>query len=254
MESPKANPKTRGKFRLFQCFKPYDVVSPRRKAERADPLLAYIAVAEKQRMVLPAVLTSAFAAAKGAAGEENMSRREKTGRENNNSLRRALMAALSHAPLVKKMNRKRKTSKDCFSRESTSNLSSNTTSSSRSSLAFTPSSLSSSTSSSTTSTGTQTSGSSSEPYLSRSLAINGTGVAKEMQNIGDSRKGYFGSNMAVCLLLITSLLVLIVWGRCCAIAYTSIGFFVVPNRRRRPCNEGAVCEETDFSTSVRYKK
>jgi len=146
------------------------------------------------------------------------------------------------------MNRKRKTNKDGFSRES-SNNSSNFSSYSSGSLGFTTTSISSSTSTtlSSSSTSTVTSSSPCEPYLTRSLAMNnGTRMVKQKQKDGDSRRWYCGSNVAVSVFFITSLLVLILWGRCYAIAYTVIGFFVVPNRRR-------TCEETEFS-SVRFKK
>ncbi|KAG5047107.1 hypothetical protein JHK86_016513 [Glycine max] len=242
MESPKTRPKTcTNKFRLFRCFKsefPDDVVfppPPPRKAKSVNPPLSYIVVPEKQRTALPRALSSAFAATKGA--EENASRRpKKMDKEHNNSLRRALMAALNHTSLAKKMKScKRKTKQGSYSRESSINLS-RITSSSSSSLGFTSSSTTtSSTLSSTTST--NASASSSESYLSRSMAMDGTGVAKNKQIIGE--KGYFGSNMALSFLLITSILVLIMWGKCCAIAYTSIGFLVVPNCRKRPIKEGA---------------
>lgn len=152
------------------------------------------------------------------------------------------------------MSYKHKTCKNGFSSQSSTN-SSNTTFS-LSSRPFTPSTLSScSTNSTNTTISTHTSGSSPELYLSRSMPINETGVAKQKQNIGDSKKIYFGnSNMGMCLLLITSLMILIICGKCCAIAYTSVGFFVVANYWRRPRNKGIVCEETDFSASIWYKK
>ncbi|RDX79894.1 hypothetical protein CR513_39627, partial [Mucuna pruriens] len=236
MESPKAKPKSRGKWRLFRCFRADDVVSASRKLKKADPLITYIAVADEKRVVLPTALSSAFKAVKRAATGENGSRQKNTGKDHGNSFRRALMAALSRTSLAKKMSNKKKTNKDCVPSESSNNTSSSSPSSS---LGFTLSSLSFSTNSSTTSTVTQASASSIEPYPLRSIR-----VAKQKQNIGDSRKGHFVSrNIAVSLLLITSLLVLIMCGKCCAIAFTTIGFFVVPNRGRRPCNEWAICEE-----------
>lgn len=111
------------------------------------------------------------------------------------------------------------------------------------------------TSSSSSSPETQARSSSSELYPQpRSLLTNdGIGVTKQKQDVGDSRKGYYGSNMVVCLPLITSLVVLILWGKFCAILCTSIGFFVVPPRRGKPCHEGTHFGENEFD-SVQYKK
>ncbi|KAL2327781.1 hypothetical protein Fmac_021208 [Flemingia macrophylla] len=236
MESPKKKPK---RLRLFRCFKPHDVTT---SPKGVDPIFSYIAVPEKHhRFHLPPTFSSVFTATKSTVvkTDNNASGRNKMGKENANSIRKALVSALNHTSLfrvaAKKLNYKRKTKNDGFYSESTSKLSSNNlTSSSPSSLGFTPSSLSTSTNSSTTSTSTQASGSSSESYLSRSITqVNvSTGVAK------DGRKGYLGSNMPLSLLFITSLLVLIFWGKCCAIAYTTIGFYVVSNRRKRRCNSG----------------
>ncbi|XP_029131008.1 uncharacterized protein LOC114917112 [Cajanus cajan] len=247
METPKKKPK---RFRLLRCFKPDDVApSPR----GVDPIFTYIAVPEKHhyRFHLPAAFSSVFRTTKNVAvkTDNSMSGRKKVGKENSNSIRKALVSALNHTSLAKKLNYKRKTKKDGFSSESASKLSSNTATSTSPSSQFTPFSLSASTKSSTTSTSTQASGSSSESYLSRSL--NGSGLGKQKLNIGDSRKGYLGSNMPETLLFITSLMVLILLGKCCAIAYTTIGFFVISNRTKRPCNEGNSGEEL---SSVRYKK
>lgn len=160
----------------------------------------------------------------------------------------------------KKIINRRKTNNDTWSRsriielegegDNTSNTehkiahetNSYTSSFSHCSPAFTPSSLSSSTCSSS-SRGTQTSGSSYELYLyqSRSLPMNGVGVTKQKQDVGNDRKGCFVSNRVVCLLFLTSLLVLILWGKFYAILYTSIGFFMVPPCRGRHCNEGDIC-------------
>ncbi|KAK7405174.1 hypothetical protein VNO78_06373 [Psophocarpus tetragonolobus] len=257
MEFRKAKTKTR--FRWFRCFRPEElhddiVLPPCPKMKTVDdPPLTYIVVPEKQSVVLP---FSAFAAAKSLSGrEDNSSPRKKIVKENHNSFRRALVAAMNRTPLAKKMSSKKsKKHKDPFSRESSMNLTNTTTnSSSPSSYGFTPSSSRSTTSTtlSSTSTGTNTSGCSlTEPSLPKSLAtIIGSVVAKE-KHIGDSEKGCFGnSSMAVSFLLLTSLLVLIMWGKCCAIAFTSIGFFLVPkNRRRMICKEGAVCEESEYKS------
>ncbi|KAK7342699.1 hypothetical protein VNO80_25655 [Phaseolus coccineus] len=247
MESPKRKPKLR-MCRFFRCFNPSAVVS--REPEKPDPILTYIAVPEKK--IFPTVFTSAFTAVKG--GEGNASHRKKTDRDNNNSntnsdssLRRALVAALNHTSLAKKLNRKRKANKDGFPRESSTN-SSKFSSYSSSSLGFTTTSISSSTSTtlSTISTGTMSSSSPCEPFITRSLAMNNVTRMVIQQMDGDVRRWFCGSNIALSVFFITFLLVLILWGRCYAIAYVAVGFFVVPNRRR-------TFEETEFS-SVPFKK
>ncbi|WVZ03387.1 hypothetical protein V8G54_024193 [Vigna mungo] len=248
MEPPKRKPRVH-MFRFLRCFNPSGVVSRERKTP--DPLLTYIAVPEKH--MFPTVFTSAFTAAKG--GEGNASHWKKTDRNknddgnNNNSnlsLRRALMSAFNHTSLGKKMSRKRKTKKDGFSRESSKNLSNYSSYSSIFTTTSSPSSTS--TTLSSISTGTVTSSTSCEPCLTRSLAMaNGTRMVKQKRKDGDERRWCSGSNIAVSVFFITALLVLILWGRCYAIAYTAIGFFVVPNRRR-------ISEETELISSVRFKK
>ncbi|KOM49376.1 hypothetical protein LR48_Vigan08g020300 [Vigna angularis] len=250
MDPPKRKPKVR-MFRFLRCFNPSGVVSRERKTP--DPLLTYIAMPEKH--VFPTVFTSAFTAAKGGEGNgshwKNTDRNKNDDSNNNSNLsfRRALMSALNHTSLGKKMSRKRKTKKDGFSRESSKNLS-NYSSYSSSSLGFTTTSSPSSTSTtlSSISTGTVTSSTSCEPCLTRSLAMaNGTRMVKQKRKDGDERRWCNGSNIAVSVFFITALLVLILWGRCYAIAYTAIGFFVVPNRRR-------TSQETELISSVRFKK
>jgi len=145
------------------------------------------------------------------------------------------------------MGSKKKTNKGGFSRESSKN-SSNCSPYSFGSLGFTTNSISSSTSTtlSIISTGTVTSTTSCEPCLTRSLAMaNGTRIVKRKDE--DGRRWCSGSNIALSMFFITALLILILWGRCYAIAYTAIGFFVVPNRRRT-CEE-----ETQLISSVRFK-
>ncbi|KAK7262711.1 hypothetical protein RJT34_30288 [Clitoria ternatea] len=255
--SSMTRPKKRLKFPFFNCFKSqHDALLPRRKKKTADPLLTYIAVAEKQGMVLPTILSSALTAAKVADVDGRTNRRKKS--ENDNSLRQALVEAFNHSSLAKKIFYRRKKDKDKLEggdkiskkeREITRGTNSNTCSSSRFSPAFTPSSLSSiSTSSSSTSTSTLASGSSPEPYPPKSLPINGEREMKQKQCT------YFGPNMGLCLLFIISLLVLILWGKACAIVCTSLAFFVPPTRRRRPYKEGSICEENEFNSSVQHKK
>ncbi|XP_057450478.1 uncharacterized protein LOC130742393 [Lotus japonicus] len=212
-------PNNTGQRRYFSHCLP-----PRRKPKTVDPLFSYIAVAEKQGSFLQTILSSACTAAKGE-GKESACRRRKIGR----SCRRALMAALNHTSLGKKIVKSRKIKKDtAFSKsrigkleegDRISNIEQKTTT-----PAFTVYSSSSSTCLS-----------SSQGTLALvSFPMNGFGVKKQKQlDVRDSRKGYFGSTTAMCLLLLTSLLVLILWGKFCAILCTSIGFFVVPHLGRK---------------------
>ncbi|RYR21167.1 hypothetical protein Ahy_B03g066432 [Arachis hypogaea] len=70
---------------MFHCFRPdsfldddvsFDYATPSQKAENGDPLLGYIAVAEKQGVVLPKLLSSAWNSVKhvgsgdGGGGDE----------------------------------------------------------------------------------------------------------------------------------------------------------------------------------------
>ncbi|ESW05150.1 hypothetical protein PHAVU_011G156300 [Phaseolus vulgaris] len=222
MESPKRKSKLR-MCRFFRCFNPSAVVS--REPKKPVPILTYIAVPEKK--VFPTVITSAFTVVKG--GEGNASHHKKTDTDNNNSntnsdnsLRRALVAALNHTSLAKKLNRKRKAKRDGFPRESSTNSSSKFSSYSSGSLGFTTTSMSSSTSTTLSTSSTMSSSSPCEPFLTRSLAMNN----------GDGRRWFCGSNIALSVFFITILLVLILCGRCYAIPYAAIGFYVVPNRRR----------------------
>ncbi|XP_004509977.1 uncharacterized protein [Cicer arietinum] len=227
MESTKIKPnnnKSRSKrHHLFQCFKPDDVVDPppRRKAKNSDPLLSYIALAEKHGIVLPTVLSSALMAAKGG-GDGSASRRRKIGKERSLRIRQVLISALNHTSLGKKIINRSKTKKNTWSRSRMSKLggeadhnTSNTnpkvpygtyssnpskkygnnsyTSSSHCSPPFTPSTLSSSTFSSN-SQGTQVLGSSFVLYPN---PMNGIGVK---QDVKESRKGCFGSNIGLYLL------------------------------------------------------
>ncbi|KAK7312956.1 hypothetical protein VNO77_37233 [Canavalia gladiata] len=220
MESPKTRPKTRGKFRLFRCcsISQDDVVSPRMKMNNSDPLLTYISVAERRPVSLPSILSSVFTVAKGGSGESSPSPRKKLGKDK--SIRQVLIAVFSHMSLAKKIGSKRKTSNGYLSKSSSRNLEGE--------------------SEKICNTEYYSSNASSFIQRSGSLRIN-----------EDSRKLNSGPNVALCFLFITSLMVLIMWGKLCAIVCTSTGFFVVPHRQRKPSNEVARCES---SKSIRLKK
>lgn len=85
------------------------------------------------------------------------------------------------------------------------------------------------------------------------------GVAKHKQTYIDHRREgcyYCGTYKATCMLLI-SLLFLVTWGKCLAILYTSLWFYMVRPARRRLCDykeygpQSALINEFD---SVQYKR
>lgn len=104
MESTKTRPihKNKSKPNLFKCFKSDNAADqpPRRKEKTSDPLLSYIALAEKQGMVLPTVLSSALTAAKCGSGDGTPTRRRKMCKQRSCRIRQALIAALNHTSLV----------------------------------------------------------------------------------------------------------------------------------------------------------
>ncbi|CAJ2645375.1 uncharacterized protein LOC123899096 [Trifolium pratense] len=273
MESPNTIPPintNKNKRHLFKCFKPDDVVeSPRRKARtNSDPLLSYLVVAEKQGMVLPTMLSSTMTGSKGGAPDGSASRRRKFGKEKSHRLRQAIIRALNHTSLGKKFINRTKinNNENTWSKSSRFNklegegdkisntnhkeepqrINSFNDSSSHHSPTFTPSTLSSSTCSSR-SQGSHIWGFSSELYPT---TMNGIEVKQE---VVECRK-YFGLNMGLCLLFLTSLLVLTLLGKFCAILCTSIGFFVVHYWQKKWCNEEDMCEESIEFDSARCKR
>ncbi|MED6170295.1 hypothetical protein PIB30_029547 [Stylosanthes scabra] len=271
------------------------------KPENGDPLLTYIAVAEKQGVVLPKLLSTAWNSVKHGGGGSGSGSRMKG---SNGSLRHIIKAALNETALGKRIRRRRRRKKERFLAKSSSMSNpqhqyygdkiseqelkmrvqtySCTSNSSRNSSVFTsssissrnsslciPSSLSSTSKNSTSSWGTQASTPSLEQnctLIRSSLPLN-TGMGEltttnqkqeEVVIIKSSsrKKGICGglNNMTMLLFMTCSLTALIMCGKFCAILCTSIGFFVVsPRRRKRKCNGGCRCEETDLD-STEYKK
>ncbi|KAL4390552.1 hypothetical protein HN51_011489 [Arachis hypogaea] len=293
-----------GRGCMFHCFRPdsfldddvsFDYATPSQEAENGDPLLGYIAVAEKQGVVLPKLLSSAWNSVKhvgsgdgggdGGGGEEVSGFRARM-KGRNGSFRHVFMAALNETALGRKIKRRRRRKKERLLAKSSTisnpeqqyysdkiseqerrmrvQTYSCTSNSSRNSSLFTPTSISSTSKNSTSSWGTQASTSSSEQngtLIRSSLPLNGTWeltTAKRKQEeivvIGNSsmKKGFCGgfNNMTTWLFMTCSLTVLILCGKFCAILCTSIGLFVVsPHRKRRKCNGGCLCEETDLDSA-----
>lgn len=166
---------------------------------------------------------------------------------------------------IKKIIRKWRTRKETMSRSNshtetkiirkqnttrrTNSNASSTLGGNSSSAIFTPSSSLSSTSSSP-SRADHVSGSSSHEI--NSPPLNGT---SKQNSVEDRRKRKCGSDKALCLLLIVSLLVLILWGKFFAILCTSVWFYLLPLSRRRKCKGEVSCvEESNEFDSVQYKK
>ncbi|KAJ1383780.1 putative transmembrane protein [Sesbania bispinosa] len=270
----KSMPTNKSKKSLFMCFKPVVGVDDsfkhsrkRSKGNVTDPVLAYLAVADEDGVVL--------SSAAEVGRKECRSHRKKIGRDRWQALR----AAMKEKAMVKKIINRWKTKKDNWSMSSRSNSSnssnlegevgkisnpqckttrrtnSNVSSTFGSSSGiFTSSSSLSSTSSSRT-TDLASGSSSHEIYSPKpSIPLNGT-KQKQCGGVEDylKRKGNYGSNTALFMLLI-SLLILIMWGKFSAILFTSIWFYLVPPSRRRPCNEGVSCGGESECDSVQYKK
>ncbi|MED6186262.1 hypothetical protein PIB30_065141 [Stylosanthes scabra] len=300
-----------GRSCWFHCFRPdtflvdddaFDFVTAGNgKPENGDPLLTYIAVAEKQGVVLPKLLSSAWNSVKGGGGSGDGSRMKGS----NGSFRHIIMAALNETTLGKRIRRRRRRKKERLLAKSsimrnpqhhyygdkiseqelkmrvqtyscTSNSSRNSSVftpssiSSRNSSLCTPSSLSSTSKNSTSSWGTQASTPSLEQnctLIRSSLPLNnGMGeltIGKQKQEevviikSSSRKKGICGglNNMTMLLFMTCSLTTLIMCGKFCAILCTSVGFFVVsPRRRKRKCNGGCRCEETDLDSAEHKKK
>ncbi|CAK8561451.1 unnamed protein product [Lathyrus sativus] len=226
--------KNKSKRNLFKCFKSDNVVdqSPRRKEKTSDPLLSYIALAEKQGMVLPTILSSALTAAKCGSSDGTPTRRRKMCKQRSLRIRQALIAALNHTSLGKKIinrtkanNNKNNWGKSKLNKlgEGNNNISNTnpkqvheganayTNPSSSSSYDSSPAFTSSTLSSSTNSTNSQASHfSSSSSDLNPNLSMNGIVVKQEVE---ESRKKSFGLNKSLCWHFFTSLLFFLLLGK-----------------------------------------
>ncbi|XP_045802828.1 uncharacterized protein At5g23160-like [Trifolium pratense] len=223
----------------------------RKKGGTADPVLAYLAAADEDGVVLSSM-----------AKEECGSRRRKKGRDAWHALRKAFY----DTSLMKKILRIKKTKKDSTSR-SNSNTESETinklkstrrtisNSNTSSNIANSPSlfSTTSSLNSTTSSYHDHMSNSSSHEVnnIPKPPPLKGTNcsVSKKSSFLEDKTKRY----IALCMLWIISLLVLILWGKFFAILCTSIWFYFVPFRQRRKFKGVGSYRESEFD-SVRYKK
>ncbi|CAK9160177.1 unnamed protein product [Ilex paraguariensis] len=263
--------KNRGRNKLFMCFRPValeedDLVNPNRKGGSEGPVLTYIAVGggNREGVVIPKILTSMSEekleeSADGYVGGDGHRRTKK---RFHRSLSRVLKAVLFDTSLATEV-RNKKLRKNSF--RSNSNLSSkmekvsnsinknpSSKESSRSDeLLGVDSILSSSLYSSSTIPSSSLSSwcsssitSNSRPFSeikgsSRANSVDLKQGYKQSSTTKNARGGYYSSSIGLCWLLVC-LLVLIFWGKICAIICTSISLFLAPQRSggvHLPANE-----------------
>ncbi|GFZ06605.1 hypothetical protein Acr_18g0007750 [Actinidia rufa] len=237
-----------GKKKFFACFRPV-AIDDEGSLKPDDPVIEFISVEGDEKMVLPKILTS--------LSEENLKlysdggggRRMKKSRR---SFSRILKAVLFKASLVKKVCR-RKARQNSSPTKQQSERSKNVSNEQHEKPKLKESSYAENhhridstrwpslnySSSVTASTSMCSSRASSVTTNSRSssqrkglfLENSESKQADRAISIERERGGY-SSNVGLCLLLV-SLLVLIVWGKVCAILCTSTWFFLVPRGIRK---------------------
>ncbi|KAK3021390.1 hypothetical protein RJ639_046798 [Escallonia herrerae] len=240
MDSPV---KTRGRRKLFVCFRPADVgegaVKKKREAVPAgdQPVLTYISVGKgvKESAVIPEVLKSLSDASSGGDVVVTGSRTKPQRR-----LSRVLKAVFFEASLMKKLGIKksRESSRSNSSLSTKSDKCSSSTNGKSLQREFSEpddtfrtssrsSSLFSSSINSTSYTSSITSGSRS--LSDRRASFGSNSVEPKQVYTQGTKRVYYGSSIGLCLLLV-SLLVLIFWGKICAILCTSTWLFFAPRR------------------------
>ncbi|KAK2984733.1 hypothetical protein RJ640_004558 [Escallonia rubra] len=241
MDSPV---KTRGRRKLFVCFRPADVDEGAVKKKRAAvpagdlPVLTYISVGKgvKESAVIPKVLKSLSDASSGGDVDVPGSRTKPQRR-----LSRVLKAVFFEASLTKKLGIKksRESSRSNSSLSTKSDKCSSFTNEKTSQREFlepddtlrtssrSSSSLFSSSMNSTSYTSSITS--SSRSLSDRRASFGSNSVEPKQVYTQGTKRGYYGSSIGLCLLLVC-LLVLIFWGKICAILCTSTWLFFAPRR------------------------
>ncbi|XP_047166738.1 uncharacterized protein LOC124835786 [Vigna umbellata] len=241
--------KNKAKRSLFTCLKPATCVmdvlpssAPVLKRSARDPVLSYLAVADKHGAVLPAMLSSMF-----GVGDMCGIRRRKW---------KAIRSALNETSLMSLVVKRRKANKNRLSLSSRSMNKENTETISfpkpKSGYGNVASSICSSSSRayhlppsvSSPSTGHVSS------FSTQQALPSPNGVARQKQR----KKLLYDSNMALCCVFSISLLILIVWGKFIAILFTSLWLYLVPLCGRMRCNEGGWCEGNEIAKSNNTKK
>nr|KYP58823.1 hypothetical protein KK1_014245 [Cajanus cajan] len=230
------------------------------KSNDIDPVLSYIAIANKNGAVLPAILSSLFG---GGAPEDRG--HQCGGRRRRKATWQALGAVIKGTTWMRKVMSRRKAKKAIS--KSTSNmeeasvktrnpgrisLPSCSTSANSSPLAIASSSQSSSPVHSDHASSTSTHETYSTPP---SIQLNnGTGATKQKQcGVEERKKVHENSTTALYCMFAIILFVLILWGRFPAILCTSVLLYVVRPSPRKACNEGGLCGESGLDDSVQNR-
>ncbi|KAL2331499.1 hypothetical protein Fmac_019080 [Flemingia macrophylla] len=232
-----ATAKNEGKLSLLMRLRPESVVhhngkSLQPKSNAIDPVLSYMAIANKNGAVLPAILSSLI---RGGPPEN---RGQQCRRKNNTWL--TLRSAFNGTTLMRKVINRSKLKKNT-SRSSKIPLGSKLLPSTSTSTYLSPLTTSSSSlgSSSTCSDHLSTH----ETYSPPSISLNnGTGATK--CGVQERKRVHHNSTTALYCLFSISLLVLILYGRFPAILYTTVLFYVV-----RPTSP----RKNDFNDLVQNK-
>ncbi|KAK3040287.1 hypothetical protein RJ639_028202 [Escallonia herrerae] len=264
MDSPVKN---RGRRKLFVCFRPADVDEGAMKKKRAEvpagdqPVLTYISVGKgvKESAVIPKVLKSLSDASSGRDVVVTGSRTKPQRR-----LSRVLKAVFFEASLTKKLGIKRSgessrsngslsiKSEKCsiLTNEKTSQREFSESDGTLRTSSRSSSSLFSSSMNSTSYTSSITS--SWRSLSDRRASFGSNSVEPKQVYAQGTKRGYYGSSTGLCLLVVC-LLVLIFWGKICAIICTSTWLFFAPRRLNRVDRLEIVVDSPDID-SGEYKK
>ncbi|XP_014524067.2 uncharacterized protein LOC106780305 [Vigna radiata var. radiata] len=245
--------KNKAKRSLFTCLKPatciMDVLpssAPVLKRSARDPVLSYLAVADKHGAVLPAMLSSMF-----GVGDMCGIRRRKW---------KAIRSALNETSLMSLVVKRRKANKNRLSMSSRSMNKENTET-----ISFpkpksgygTRSNVASSICSSSSRASYRLTPSVSSPSTGHVSSFSTQqALARQKQRGMEDKKLLYDSTLALCCLFSFSLLILIVWGKFIAILFTSLWLYLVPLCGRMRCNEGDWREgsELEIAKSNNTKK
>ncbi|KAI8012773.1 hypothetical protein LOK49_LG06G00642 [Camellia lanceoleosa] len=245
--------KNRGRSKLWLCLRPIAIEeeeegkkSPGRTEGTGDPDLAYITVdkGQEKKMVIPKILTSLSEAKLnvssclgGGGGRRNNERSRR-------SLSRVIKAVFFETSLAKKVRSSRKdsaktkkVSKSANEKLRESSESSNSSMNYNRSFSVTSSAPFCSSSSASSTLNSRSSSERKESFLASQVESKPQASPVESKQVDRSISTKkvvenYSSNM-VMLLLLLCLLVLILWGKVCAIVCTSTCFFLVPNNVKR---------------------
>ncbi|KAK7335369.1 hypothetical protein VNO80_27162 [Phaseolus coccineus] len=241
--------KNKHKRSLFTRLKPpmgiMDVLSsspPVPKRNASDPVLSYLAVADKDGAVFPTMLSSMF-----GVGDMCEIRRRKW---------KAIRSALNETTLMRLVVKRRKANKNKLAlSRSMSNLEQSTQKISmpKTKCSYrTCSNVSSTFYSSSprasylTSTVSSLSTGHVSSFSTHQTLPSSNGPTKQKQCGVEDKKLLFDSNIGLCCVLSFSLLFLIMWGKFLAVLFTSMWVYLVPRGGRMTCNEGGWCGESEF--------